>query len=53
MGGGGGTYNRDFTVCSCFHVGDAVAQNVWPAGMFNFSLSENLYAKKSRFLIKT
>ena len=32
--GGGGTYNRDFTVCSCFHVGDAVVQNVWPAGMF-------------------
>ena len=25
----------------CFHVGDAVVQNVWPAGMFNSLLSEN------------
>ena len=30
--GGGGAYNRNFRVCSRFHAGDAVVQNVWPLG---------------------
>ena len=48
--GGGGAYNRDFTVCSRFHAGDAVVQNGRvAAGMFNYSLSENFMLKKVRF----